>query len=40
MKWAVIVIAIGSVSTMTATTLCSLIGQPRIFFQMAKDVFC
>lgn len=27
----------GSVTSMTATTLCSLIGQPRIFFQMASD---
>jgi len=37
MKWASIIVAIGSVTAMTATTLCSLIGQPRIFFQMATD---
>lgn len=37
LKWASIIIGIASVTTMTATTLCSLIGQPRIFFQMAKD---
>jgi len=30
-------VAVGSLTTITATTLVSLIGQPRIFFQMAKD---
>jgi len=36
-NWASIVVAFGSVTVMTATTLCSLVGQPRIFLQMAKD---
>ncbi|PRP86621.1 hypothetical protein PROFUN_05100 [Planoprotostelium fungivorum] len=35
--WASTLIAIGSVTTITATTLTSLVGQPRIFFQMAND---
>jgi len=35
--WARTIIAFGSVTTITATTLASLIGQPRIFYQMAKD---
>eukprot|EP01119_Soliformovum_irregulare_P004980 TRINITY_DN1623_c0_g1_i1.p1 TRINITY_DN1623_c0_g1~~TRINITY_DN1623_c0_g1_i1.p1 ORF type:complete len:546 (-),score=132.14 TRINITY_DN1623_c0_g1_i1:175-1812(-) len=35
--WAGTIIAFGSVTTMSATTLVSLIGQPRIFYQMAKD---
>jgi len=37
LNWAGYIIAVGSVSVMTATTLVSLVGQPRIFFQMAKD---
>jgi len=37
LNWAGFIIAAGSVTTMTATTLVSLIGQPRIFYQMAKD---
>jgi APA family basic amino acid/polyamine antiporter len=37
LKWAAIIIAIGSVTALTATTLCSLLGQPRIYYQMAKD---
>lgn len=36
-NWASIVVAIGSVTVMTAATLCSLVGQPRIFLQMSKD---
>jgi basic amino acid/polyamine antiporter, APA family len=36
-KWAGIVIAICAVTTTTATTLCSMIGQPRIFYRMSKD---
>jgi len=36
-NWASIIVALGSVTVMTATTLCSLVGQPRIFLQMAKD---
>jgi APA family basic amino acid/polyamine antiporter len=31
------VVAGGAVSTLAATTLCSLLGQPRIYYQMAKD---
>ena len=27
----------GTTTTLTATTLCSLYGQPRIFFRMARD---
>ena len=30
-------IAIGTTTTLASTTLCSLYGQPRIFFRMAKD---
>jgi len=37
LPWAGFIVAAGSVTTMTATTLVSLIGQPRIFYQMAKD---
>eukprot|EP01117_Protostelium_nocturnum_P009508 TRINITY_DN3394_c0_g1_i1.p1 TRINITY_DN3394_c0_g1~~TRINITY_DN3394_c0_g1_i1.p1 ORF type:complete len:573 (+),score=110.26 TRINITY_DN3394_c0_g1_i1:100-1818(+) len=36
-NWAAIIISIGSVTTITATTLASLVGQPRIFYQMASD---
>jgi len=36
-NWASIIIAFGSVTTITATTLASLVGQPRIFYQMSKD---
>lgn len=37
LKWAATIIIIGSLTTMTATTLCSLLGQPRIYFSMARD---
>eukprot|EP01116_Phalansterium_solitarium_P020096 TRINITY_DN5825_c0_g2_i2.p1 TRINITY_DN5825_c0_g2~~TRINITY_DN5825_c0_g2_i2.p1 ORF type:complete len:482 (-),score=176.59 TRINITY_DN5825_c0_g2_i2:159-1604(-) len=37
LDWVAGVVAFCSLSTLTATTLVSLIGQPRIFFQMAKD---
>jgi len=37
LKWAATLIAIGSVTALTATTLCTLLGQPRIYYQMAKD---
>jgi len=37
LRWAVIIIAIGSLTTLTANVLASLYGQPRIFFQMAVD---
>ena len=35
--WAAAFIAAASVVALVATTLCSLLGQPRIFFQMAVD---
>lgn len=35
--WATTIIAICTVTALTASTLCSLFGQPRIFFRMAKD---
>ena len=31
--WASKVVAFGSITTLTATTLCSLFGQPRIYFR-------
>lgn len=37
LHWAADLVAVGSVTTLTATTLCSLVGQPRIFMRMAKD---
>eukprot|EP01118_Nematostelium_gracile_P009396 TRINITY_DN3160_c0_g1_i1.p1 TRINITY_DN3160_c0_g1~~TRINITY_DN3160_c0_g1_i1.p1 ORF type:complete len:546 (-),score=126.59 TRINITY_DN3160_c0_g1_i1:29-1666(-) len=37
LSWAGYLVAVGSVTTMTATTLVSLIGQPRIFYQMSQD---
>lgn len=37
MDWAASLIAVASVIALTATTLCSLLGQPRIFYQMAVD---
>jgi len=36
-KWAAVLITVASITTMTATTLCSLLGQPRILYQMASD---
>jgi len=36
-KWAAVLITVTSITTMTATTLCSLLGQPRILYQMAND---
>eukprot|EP01114_Cavostelium_apophysatum_P013213 TRINITY_DN3144_c0_g2_i1.p1 TRINITY_DN3144_c0_g2~~TRINITY_DN3144_c0_g2_i1.p1 ORF type:complete len:580 (+),score=112.20 TRINITY_DN3144_c0_g2_i1:194-1933(+) len=36
-KWASIIISFGSVTTISATCLASLVGQPRIFYQMAQD---
>jgi len=36
-SWAGYVVSAGSLTIMTATTLVSLVGQPRIFLQMAKD---
>ena len=37
LPWATFVVALGTTTTLTATTLCSLYGQPRIFFRMARD---
>ncbi|MDP2435739.1 MAG: amino acid permease, partial [archaeon] len=37
LDWAASVIAVASLVALTATTLCSLLGQPRIFYQMAVD---
>eukprot|EP01132_Coremiostelium_polycephalum_P006062 gene6062-7552_t len=37
LKWAAIIISLGTLTSLTASTLCSLMGQPRIFLQMAKD---
>lgn len=36
-NWASIVVGFGSVTTLSATTFASLLGQPRIFYQMAAD---
>jgi len=36
-SWAAIAISFGSITVITATTLVSLVGQPRIFYQMSKD---
>eukprot|EP00123_Amoebidium_parasiticum_P022401 comp8656_c0_seq1/m.3935 comp8656_c0_seq1/g.3935 ORF comp8656_c0_seq1/g.3935 comp8656_c0_seq1/m.3935 type:complete len:585 (-) comp8656_c0_seq1:276-2030(-) len=36
-NWAASLIAVGSVTTLTCTTLCSMLGQPRIFLAMAQD---
>ncbi len=38
LTWAAALIAAGSVSTLTSTTFATLLGQPRIFYQMACDV--
>eukprot|EP01027_Heterolobosea_sp_BB2_P016803 GEZU01023873.1.p1 GENE.GEZU01023873.1~~GEZU01023873.1.p1 ORF type:complete len:480 (-),score=170.02 GEZU01023873.1:76-1515(-) len=35
--WAAKLVDIGICTTVTATVLCSLMGQPRIFYRMAKD---
>eukprot|EP01127_Copromyxa_protea_P020573 TRINITY_DN6901_c0_g1_i1.p1 TRINITY_DN6901_c0_g1~~TRINITY_DN6901_c0_g1_i1.p1 ORF type:complete len:468 (-),score=70.21 TRINITY_DN6901_c0_g1_i1:176-1579(-) len=35
--WASILVAVGSVTTLSSSTLAGLMGQPRIFFQMAVD---
>ena len=37
-QWASVIVGLGSVTTLSATTFATLLGQPRIFFQMAKDV--
>lgn len=37
LKWAAVIVAIGGVTALVASTLCSLLGQPRIYYQMAKD---
>ena len=35
--WAAIIVAFGSTTTLAAATFCTLYGQPRIFYRMAKD---
>ncbi|EFA80265.1 putative cationic amino acid transporter [Heterostelium album PN500] len=37
LKWAAFAIVLGTLTSLTASTLCSLLGQPRIYMQMAKD---
>ena len=37
MPWAAIIVAFGTTTILCSTTLCSLFGQPRVFFAMAKD---
>ena len=37
LPWATFIVALGTISTLTATTLCSLYGQPRIFYRMSRD---
>jgi APA family basic amino acid/polyamine antiporter len=37
LKWASLIVAAGSITALTATVLASLLGQSRIFYQMAKD---
>jgi len=36
-KWASIIVSVGGVTALVASVLCSLLGQPRIYYQMAKD---
>eukprot|EP01132_Coremiostelium_polycephalum_P009963 gene9963-12215_t len=36
-KWAAMILSLGTLTSLTASTLCSLLGQPRIYLQMAKD---
>ena len=37
LPWAAIIVAFGGVTALVASTLCSLLGQPRIYYQMAMD---
>ena len=37
LPWAAVIVAFGTVTILSSTTLCSLFGQPRVFFAMAKD---
>jgi len=37
LKWAAVIVSIGGITALVASTLCSLLGQPRIYYQMAKD---
>jgi len=37
LDWAAKIVAIGAVLALSATTLTGLVGQPRIFYRMAKD---
>eukprot|EP01135_Chromosphaera_perkinsii_P003234 Nk52_evm9s239 gene=Nk52_evmTU9s239 len=36
-SWASILVSIGSLTCTTVVTMCSLLGQPRIFYAMARD---
>lgn len=37
-QWAAIVVLVGSLVCMLNVIVCAMLGQPRIYFQMAKDV--
>jgi APA family basic amino acid/polyamine antiporter len=37
MRWAAIIVSFGGVTALVAGVLCSLLGQPRIYYQMALD---
>eukprot|EP00026_Physarum_polycephalum_P006320 Phypoly_transcript_06362.p1 GENE.Phypoly_transcript_06362~~Phypoly_transcript_06362.p1 ORF type:complete len:570 (+),score=72.50 Phypoly_transcript_06362:83-1792(+) len=37
LRWAAIVVSFGGVTALVAGVLCSLLGQPRIYYQMALD---
>eukprot|EP00743_Colponemidia_sp_Colp-15_P010118 GILK01011111.1.p1 GENE.GILK01011111.1~~GILK01011111.1.p1 ORF type:complete len:508 (+),score=69.18 GILK01011111.1:122-1645(+) len=36
-SWAKVIVAVFTIAILTATSLCSLFGQPRIYYAMAKD---
>eukprot|EP00122_Pirum_gemmata_P017703 Pgem_evm1s16586 len=36
-NWAATLVAFGSVTSLTCNTLCSMLGQPRIFLAMSQD---
>jgi APA family basic amino acid/polyamine antiporter len=37
LRWAAIIVSFGGVTALVASVLCSLLGQPRIYYQMAMD---
>jgi len=37
LRWAAAIVGVGSITTLTSTTWASLMGQPRIFYQMSVD---